>query len=448
MPLLGTRGAASARGFGFGAASSSSASFLSTYSSLSTSLGISAGVCDSAGNMYYFVNQGTTLLKYTSGGVLSFQKQYTISGFTPNGGSIAIDSSDNIYLITGDTSNYLFHIIKVDTSGAFISSKRLASSNAEQLRAASAQPVIKGNILFIGLYQYPDMYILGWNTSSESVSFYTRLIPQAGSGDAYTSLCMAQTANYVYAGVFTNSSYNQIVYQFNTSGYTGTSRGFFNNVDGGNAGIATNLSSDDVYLLAYRGSPSGPGYYSWMFKVNSGLTQASRLLTTPNFTNVWWTRAVVKDGAIYVPSNLNGGGGNSGTIFSFDTGLTTVNWQNYLNILNSGNNRALTMINNHPVINGTNLMVQGSQSEPTAYAIGGALSLPLNGTKTGSYTVGSAAGTLNYTYATASVTINFQSSTSTGYSSGSTSSPTAPTVSTSNTPSVSNLSYTSNITLI
>lgn len=448
MPLLGTRGAASARGFGFGAASSGSASFLSTYSSLSTSLAISTGVCDSAGNMYYFVNQGTTLLKYTSGGVLSFQKQYTISGFTPNGGSIAIDSSDNIYLITGDTSNYLFHIIKVDTSGAFISSKRLASSNAEQLRA-SAQPVIKGNILFIGLYQYPDMYILGWNTSSESVSFYTRLIPQAGSGDAYTSLCIAQTANYVYAGVFTNSSFNQIVYRFTTSGYTGTSRGFFNNVNNGDAGIATNLSSDDVYLLAYRGNASGPGYYSWMFKVDSGLTQASRLLTTPNSTNVWWTRAVVKDGAIYVPSALNGGGGNSGTIFSFDTGLTTVNWQNYLNITDSGGNgKSLNMFSSLPATNGTNLMVQGSQSEPSYSPIGGALSLPLAGTKRGTYSVGSAAGTLTYVYNTASVTINFNSSTYTGFSSGSTSSPTAPTVSTSNTPSVSNLSYTSNITLI
>lgn len=447
MPLLGTRGAASARGFGFGAASSGSASFLSTYSSLSTTLPISGGVSDSAGNMYYYVNQGTTLLKYTSGGVLSFQKQYTISGFTSNGGSIAIDSSDNIYLVTGDTSSYLFHIIKVNTSGTVISSKRLVSAGSEQF-FASTQPVIKSNILFIGLYAYPDMYILGWDTSSESVSFYTRLIPQAGSGDAYTSLCISQTANYVYAGVFTNSSFNQIVHQFSTSGYTGTKRAFIQSLNNGDAGIATNLSSDDVYLLGYRGNVSGPGYYSIMYKVDSVLTQASRVTYTNNSTNVWWTRAVVKDGAIYVPSNLNGGGGNSGTIFSFDTGLTTVNWQNYLNILNSGSNRALTMLYNHPVINGTNLMVQGSQSEPSYYALGGALSLPLNGTKTGSYTVGSAAGTLNYTYATASVTINFASSTSTGFSSGSTSSPTAPTVSTSSTPSVTNASYTSNITLI
>ena len=129
MPLLGTSGAASARGFGFGAVAGITA-YLANYVSTSNSYnkGTSAGI-DSTGNAYitstqYYCGTYLAMTKYDSKGVLQYARRIATPAIS---GIATIDSSANIYTVC--TNSPYMYLQKIDTGFSSVTwGQRIAGS--------------------------------------------------------------------------------------------------------------------------------------------------------------------------------------------------------------------------------------------------------------------------------------------------------------------------------
>lgn len=128
MPLLGTRGVASSRGFGLLSVANIGGPYW---------IGKAAGVAqtyttvDYDGSMYWLA--GSTIVKYNSIGVLQWQKTWDatpVSGWASFGSSVVgieVDVNNNLYF-TSRASNttsgfYGYAIVKLDASGAIVYNK-------------------------------------------------------------------------------------------------------------------------------------------------------------------------------------------------------------------------------------------------------------------------------------------------------------------------------------
>jgi len=126
MPLLGTRGAASASGFGlFGAVAGIGNSYwIGTLGGGADDAGYGVAI-DSSGNIYVtgpsgsFNNNDVLIAKYDTSGTIQWQRTLT-GGGDDVGSSIAVDSSGNVY-VTGNTNSLgggrRVLITKYNTSG-------------------------------------------------------------------------------------------------------------------------------------------------------------------------------------------------------------------------------------------------------------------------------------------------------------------------------------------
>lgn len=259
MPLIGTRGAASAQGFGMFAAVGLPAYLASLY----TGIGSSSAV-DSSSNAYTYgwisSTGNVTLAKYNSGGTLQWEKEVATSGAIFN--RVTTDSAGNVLTATPFSSSQL-QVTKLDSSGTAVWQKR----------------------------------VNGWTPGCSGVNVQCAAIATDTSNNVYVATPVYQSCEYILS-----------VLKLDSSGAMQWSRKVFTGLQASEVvGVASN-SSGDVYAVC--GHSVGGAYRGLLVKYNtSGTLQWQRSMVGDTASNNYLRDvAVDSSGNVYVTGISNWGG--------------------------------------------------------------------------------------------------------------------------------------------
>lgn len=362
MMLLGASGAAP-----------QTASFFANLNSTTSDIRGRSSVVDSGGNMYVAIaGQGSpaapTLVKYDSTGALVFQRQVSVSGYTLGGSvSLAIDSSDTIYFVVGEqTSNTNVLVIRLNTSGSVITAHRIGSATSPGSICAGF--ISGAGVLVVsGTNTSSGGTIFGFNVSSNTVSWSYRW---QDSSRSMTPVAVVESPNYIYV-IGSSSQPAGWMMQLSKGGTVNWTRlygsGFYS------AGAAD--SSDNVYI-------AGSSQIAKFDASFNGVTSASASVSSVLI------RSFVRDtvGDFCVVGEAPVSGITSGYIAKLNTSLTFAYQRG---MLITGRPTSQTGTYGSVSISRNNFFATGYAQDGaltyTDYVM--SISAPLDGTKTGNYTV-------------------------------------------------------------
>jgi len=281
MPLLGTRGAASARGFGALALLGGGYWIgLLTGTSNSTAQSIAT---DSFGNVYIAGGDELSgydfeVVKYNSSGVLQWQRR--LGGTSQQYAyGISVDPSNNIYVCGySDTPGHRqFQIAKYDASGVIQWQRTLGDGLQEEGKSIAADS--SGNVYVCGRSDNSgqnDLQIAKYNTSGV-IQWQRRL----GNGTHYVEgngVVVSPAGNVYVCGLDSNpSAYDFQLAKYNTSGVIQWQR----SLDAGFKAVSITLdSSENVYACSeagYFSKYNSAGVLQWQRRFGSSGDQLSAI---------------------------------------------------------------------------------------------------------------------------------------------------------------------------
>jgi uncharacterized delta-60 repeat protein len=401
MPLLGTRGAASASGFGFLAKTGIGGPYwIGTLGDVGADFGYAIAV-DSSGNVYVtgqINSQGAgsadvLITKYDTSGTIQWQRILG-GGGNDYGYGIAVDSSGNVY-VTGRTNSqgaggFDVLITKYDTSGTIQWQRRLGGSSSDYGQGIAVDS--SGNVYVTGYTASPsggvqnDVLIAKYDTSGTIQ--WQRTLGDVDSDEGY-GIAVDSSGNVYVAGIAT-SAINVLIAKYNTSGTIQWQRRLGAGSDYGR-GIAVD-SSGNVYVTGQINSQGAGGTDVLITKYNtSGTIQWQRTLGG-SISDVGLGIAVDSSGNVYVTgwTNSQGAGGTDVLITKYDTS-GTIQWQRRLGGSSNDYGQGIA------VDSSGNVYVTGYTGSGFDVLI---TKLPGDGSKTGTYTVGG----VSFTYAASTLT--------------------------------------------
>jgi hypothetical protein len=363
-------------------AAAQTASFISNINSTTYSLTQSTTAVDSSGNMYvgfgnYSNDNNPTVVKYNTAGTVVFQKQIAVSGVTlSNICVVTIDSSDNLFVAVRDknSSNSII-IVKMTTTGAVVNAYRASGA----INAYDPKLAVFGSTLVIAGRDASStgLCVFAYDTSSNTVSWAKRW--STGSGSIYMDAsAVAESSNYYYVFGYTSSPLAFIA-QFSKGGNLNWLRSPGN----GYTSAGTADSSDNSYISI----PASNGATN-ISKYDPSYNPLGQ--TSPQTNKGVNIRSIAKDvsGNMYLCGYARVGANqiDSGYMSKMTTSLV-VSQERSVFIAGRPTTQNL-FYNGNSVTNG-NIVASG-------YADDGALdynryvstiSVPLDGTKTGNYTL-------------------------------------------------------------
>jgi hypothetical protein len=176
---------------------------------------------DSSGNVYAcgLVYNGSTyrtgIVKYNSSGVVQWQRQYD-SG-QENSGQVCVDTSGNVYFISGSASFGGTSLVKLNTSGSLQWQTGLSFSLGLQFKAVTTD----GTSVFVAGNQTPSFsfdtrtLLFSFTASSGDLNFATQISVLTyvnASGVAYDS------SGNIYVTSYYNYENASVLMKFNSSG--------------------------------------------------------------------------------------------------------------------------------------------------------------------------------------------------------------------------------------
>lgn len=336
MPLLGTRGAASAMGFGlFGAVGPTPTYWIGLLGAAGSAENGSSVAVDSSSNVYVCgANAGGgnfEFAKYNSVGVIQWQRSLGGSG-TSYGRAIATDASGNVYVagnsdinasatnnyqiakynststlqwqyslgasneervygIAVDASSnvylcgYIFDgtsvdngIVKLNSSGTLQWQRRLGSSGSDDAGFGIAVDA-SGNVYTCGYTTAPgsNAFLLAKYNSSGTIQWQRRLWGSSGNQSTGQSVAVDNSGNAYVCGYSTAAGNNDIqLAKYDTSGTLQWQRRLSSS--SADLGMSVALdSSANVYLVGYSNT-SGANNYQIAKYNSSGAIQWQRSL--------------------------------------------------------------------------------------------------------------------------------------------------------------------------
>lgn len=395
MPLLGTRGAASAKGFGFTNLVSLGGPHWFMTQNRGTSnylqVDVSGLTVDSAFNVY--TNgfsmpssnlQAFQIFKFDKTGTVQWQRNLSASSTTyvAQGNNITLDSSGNIYLtgiseVTG-SGNYFLTLVKYDNSGTLVFQRQynwgLDYGHSGRVRVDSS-----GNIYVVStsnnlggtikIQKFDSSLVKQWersynNTASPQLSAAGFTL--TSSGNLYISGSGLQVPGYYnYPTIIKYDSSGVLQWQRNLTGVTNST--YFT------TGNAVD-SSENVYVCGrYDNSGALIAKYN-----SSGTLQWQRSLANAEASGL----ALDSSSNVYIA----GTGSSKGFVAKYNSS-GTIQWQRNID-------------NGSGVLGGGMFVDANGDIYPNYLIYTGAYTpligkLPSDGSKTGTYTVGSS--TITYT---------------------------------------------------
>ncbi len=395
MPLLGTRGAASARGFGLfgGRASIGAPYWLGTLGGSGTDTGYSVAV-DTEGNVYLCgrANSGAQfgyqLAKYSAAGVIQWQRKLggTGSNSDDQGVSIAVDAQSNCY-VTGFSSNgdnYDVVTAKYNTSGTLQWQRQLSGS----------VDLGRG----IAVNASGDVYVCGHSNAAGTTRI--QLVKYDTSGTIQWQRRLGTSSNQCFwQGVSLDSSGNVYIVgrmvtsyfeiaKYNSSGVFQWQREFGQGAETGRA-IAVD-SAGNSYVCGRSDTP-GVAYIQIAKYNTSGTIQWQRRLGTGNGGEDGFGISVDSDSNVYVTGQTFFNSNTDVFIAKYDSS-GGIQWQRTLG--SSGTDIGNDVFND--ISGNLYLCAQTNVTGTVDFLFA---KLPSNGSKTGTYTVGGS----SFTYASSSL---------------------------------------------
>jgi hypothetical protein len=265
MPLLGTRGAASAKGFGFTAATAAAAALSKATTIFSgTSSVFPAGMIGHTdGNFYVGVsfNGVQNIMKFdgTTGAII-WQRQLTRgqSDCSIPVNCVALDSSNNVYFTfrDGTGSQRRTHLIKYNSAGVIQWQRQLFTSlpfgdgsNTEpgSVSCNAAGTLITVTMTYLATYS-PNVYSGGIITYNGSGTLQWQRKITAATNTAYLELnaSVYDSSDNIYVSGWTQNNNLGVILKYNSSGTIQWRRD-----SGGGKALGLGLdSSNNVYISA------------------------------------------------------------------------------------------------------------------------------------------------------------------------------------------------------
>jgi len=405
MPLLGTRGAASARGFGFTAQLGGGywIGILGGAGPYDYGKGIAV---DSNKNVYiagYTASQGpgadnSLIAKYNSSGVIQWQKVLGFSSKTVDGYAVAVDSSSNVYVVGGttvDSAGGIF-IAKYDTSGALQWQRTLTSIYYDDGLSVAVDS--SGNVYLTGLTSTgpagntANIAIAKYNTSGTIQ--WQRTLGATSVLDSGRGISVDSTGNVYICGVSNVMGGGSFqIAKYDTNGNIQWQRNFGDGGSNGVIGYAIAVdSSGNAYVCGDSFSVNASGDIQIAKYNTSGTLQWQNRLT---YAGISAGRGISVDstGNVYVCGYSNTGGVSMDFQIAKYNTSGTIQWQRYLGGSGVDSGAAISVDSSGDVyVCGYS---NASGRDKIMFA-----KLPSDGSKTGTYTVGG----YSYTYASSSLT--------------------------------------------
>lgn len=371
---------------------------LGSSSQLNYGLGIAL---DSSRNVYvtgYYSSGKCLYTKYNASGAVQ-TTNYFGDVLDSEGRGIAVDSSGNYYIVGsyGQSGYPFIELAKINTSGSTLWQRSLGISFDVNGRGYGIAVDSSGNVYVVGYMDrnsgptYIDMQIAKYDTfgtlqwqrslsSGTSINTYGRGIALDSSGNVYVVGYHNVSGNYQIQ-----------LAKYNTSGVIQWQRSL--GVSGSNVygyGIAVDASSN-IYVIGHS-SASSPASFQLAKYDTNGVIQWQRSLGSGTDSASGNGITVDSSGNVYFVGNLTGSV-NSLQIAKYNTS-GNIQWQRRLyssGLTTEGYSIAVDSV--------SNVYVAG---KTTAGAPGQVImaSLPNDGTKTGTYSVGG----YSYTYEASSLT--------------------------------------------
>lgn len=360
---------------------------------------------DSSGNVYTSGNLSNNIVfaKYDTDGAIQFKRQLQSNGQNDDAMRIAVASSGNIYLsgVSYNATNaYDFQVAKYNSSGTIQWQRRM-------YRAAGVTNSID-KLLDLGLDSSENVYAVGYSNASGINLIY--LVKYNSSGTLQWQKTLGGTgqnsgwaiavtsSGNCYIGGQNNNNYWQLA-KFNSSGTIQWQRQWQQNTQ--IAGIGLD-SSENLYV-----SGTGAGDFVVAKFNSSGVVQWARKLSGSGTNEISYGSAADSDGNLYAVGYCNQGGSYNIQFAKWNTS-GTIQWQRRLTTGWEGNGADIVTDSN-----GSFYFNAGRLVSSTNYESFG--KLPVDGSKTGTYTVGGQSTVYSATTLTESSVS--QSSGSTSYSS-------------------------------
>jgi hypothetical protein len=405
MPLIGTRGAASSRGFGQFSLTELSTYWIDQFSGRDSGGGSTA--VDSSGNIYVAnytrsaVGSGTyatgVMKLSTSGGILWQRRLGTTGGTSVS--AITVDGSGNVYVATRLSSRFM--VVMYNTAGVIQWQRQFTSFSGE---ASDIVYASSGNL-----------YVCGWISNSSGTQTGRLVKITASTGALVWQRSLETTVGIFYSGVDIDPSENVYVsgyvnlgaepralaVKYNSSGTLQWQRTLSSS---GNA-VAANPeavavdSSGDVYLCLYYGVVNN--YRMVLSKYNtSGTLQFSRSLFTTGKQVYGSGITLSASGDLYLTGYANTPDASYNAVIARYNTAGTIQFQRTY-----GTTGVFDYFPNIVVPSGVSMYSsgQGGVSNQTSL-----FELPSDGTKTGTY------GVYNYaagSYTEAALTLTSNTST-------------------------------------
>ena len=436
MPLSGTFAGVSARGEGLFELLSLGQSYwiasladsLAAASQYDQGLGITV---DSSGNVYTAGSLSNTdnnayLTKYNTTGTLQWQRKLVDTNTATNRNDvthgIAVDGSGNVYItgyfLNSSSSRNVF-IIKYNTSGTLQWQRKLAdTSNANDQNDWGLSIAVdgSGNVYVTGRYGNltvgnANVFITKYNTSG-TIQWKRKLAGTAVSQSQYDvgfGIAVDSSGNvYVTGSTYTSvGTTGAVIIKYNTSGTIQWQRQLsdsnFATYNDTGFGIAVDSSSNVYVTGSFLNSSSGTnafitkyntsGTIQWQRKLSDSLTAASQ-------SDFGYSIAVDSSGNVYVTGTWkNASNGYNAFIAKYNSS-GSIQWQRKLS-------DSLSAVNQNDVGYGIYVdsfgvvYITGNFSNSSSGTNAFILKAPNDGSKTGTYTMGTGQ---TLTYATGTLT--------------------------------------------
>lgn len=321
--------------------------------------------------------------KYNSSGVIQWQRRLASAGYDIGNG-IGLDSSENVYVCGMSNSSDIF-LAKYNSSGTIQWQRRLGASSGQGRGIAVDS---SGNSHIVG-YSYfapidaTRLVVTKYNTSG-TIQWQRRLGSAFSVGEA---IAVDSSGNVFVTGEGNNGKI--IIAKYDSSG---TIQWQISSSSSGTGEGLTTDSSGNIYVLGKQTSPVGIGF---VIKMNtSGSILWQRSVTAPQNNAVLNGIAVDNSSNVYVSGEADFATGTARDILlaKFDSS-GTIQWQRRISGADSDYSWDIAVDSSGSVIFSADTWL-GSYGMFIGV-------IPTDGSKTGSYTVGSQ----TFTYASGSTTI-------------------------------------------